>query len=427
MKPDEAVRTGALLVITVLLAMAAMYLLADVLVPFVLAAFGAMLLNPLVDQLVRRFRWPRPLAVAGTFAAGALLLAAAAVALVPPLAGAVDHVVVYARSLDETARNAVDALPDDLVDESTRDSLKQRLGVAADAEVLTVADAVDALPNELADDDAKASIRTRLALADDGSVVTAIAAVDELPDDLADDAAKAVLRDRLVRLDEGDTSGSGSVLLGKLLPYVGLAGGGALSLLGDAGLILVFLLFLLLGRGDRPVAQSSARHQLERRIQAYLAVTLTVSAATGLLVGLSLWLIGVELAWVFGAAAFVLNFIPVVGSAFATLLPLPFILFGQDLSTPVIIAAVIVPAAIQFALGNVVAPKLLGDALQLSPVAVMLGLIVLGAIWGLAGMVLSTPILSVLKIAIERLAPAVPMLRRVSAALEGGPTKPAVA
>ncbi len=337
MTPADTLRTGSLLTIAALLALAAMHLLADVLVPFVLAAFGAMLLNPLVDALIRRYRWPRPVAVGATFLTGTLLLTSIIYAVASPAAGAAESLFEYGRSLEKSVANGLANLPFDLPP-------------AWEAEAYT----------------------------------------------WASDFERS-----------------------QLLPYIGAAGGGVLSMLSDAGLILVFLLFLLLGRGDRPVPAESTRGRIERRVQAYLAVTLAVSAATGLLVGFSLWILGVRLAWVFGAAAFVLNFIPVVGSALATLLPIPFILFGQELSTPVIVAAIGVPAAIQFVLGNILAPKLLGDALQLSPVAVMLGLILLGAIWGLPGMVLSTPLLSVFAIAVDRSAEGVPMLRPLGDWLAG--------
>ncbi len=202
------------------------------------------------------------------------------------------------------------------------------------------------------------------------------------------------------------------------------AGGEAMRLLGSAGLVLVFLLFLLAGRGDRPVPPESMRGQVEQRIQGYLAVTVLISAATGLLVGLTLWMLDVRFAWLFGALAFVLNFIPTVGSAVATLLPMPLVLFDPTIPLWAKAAVFLIPAAIQFALGNVLAPKLLGDRLQLSPVAVMLGLILFGAIWGLPGMVLSTPLLATLKIAFER----VPLLTPIADALAGRsltPTKQA--
>ncbi|MEM7806821.1 MAG: AI-2E family transporter [Planctomycetota bacterium] len=240
-------------------------------------------------------------------------------------------------------------------------------------------------------------------------VKTTVYVLDRLPVEL-DDATRADLIAEI-------TVYGGPEGFRALLPFVGSAGSGMLTLVSNAGLVGVFLLFLLLGRGDKPVPADSVRGQIERRIQAYLSVTFVVSLATGFLTGLTLWLLGVKLAWLFGLLAFALNFIPTVGSAVATLLPVPMILFGQDLSTAAIIAALIIPAVIQFVLGNIVAPKMLGDRLQLSPVAVMLALLLLGAIWGIVGMILATPMLAVFKIAIDRLSPSNPLLGNVSVSL----------
>ena len=104
----------------------------------------------------------------------------------------------------------------------------------------------------------------------------------------------------------------------------------------------------------------------------------------------------------FGFLAFLLNFIPNIGSIVATLLPVPVILLSPDLSWPARIAAVVIPTAIQFGIGNLLQPKLMGRSLDLHPVSVLLGLIFFGLIWGVVGMFLATPILGVVKILLER-------------------------
>ena len=336
----EMLRTAALLVLAGLAILGAMALLADVLVPFVFAAFLSLLLNPLVDAQVRRLRWPRPVAVGATFLVGALVLAATLAALVPLALGAADRLATYAAEAGEPVEWLIEHAPFDLTPE-----------------------------------------------------------------------AQAELR-------RGADAWTWRRLVGLLLPAAGAAGGGVMRLLTTAGLVGVFLLFLMLGRGDNPVPADSLRGQIERRIQGYIAVTFLVSAATGVLTGLILWGLGVRLAWLFGVLAFVLNFIPNVGSAVATLAPLPVVLFDPTLPPWAKVAAIALPAIVQFALGNVVAPKLLGDRLQLSPVAVLLGLILLGAIWGLPGMVMSTPVLATVKIWFER----VPLLAPLARLLAGGST-----
>ena len=330
----EMLRTAALLTLAGLAILGAMYLLADVLVPFAFAVFLSLLLNPIVDALVRRLRWPRGVAVGATFLVGAVLLAATLAALVPLVMGAADRLAAHLAEAGEPVDWVIEHAPFELSE-------------AAEAEL---------------------------------------------------------------RADAADWRWSRAV------GALGAAGGGLMRLLSAAGLVAVFLLFLMLERGDRTVPPDSLRGQVERRIQGYIAVTFLISAATGVATGAILWVLGVRLAWVFGALAFVLNFIPNVGSVVATLLPVPMVLFVQDLPLWVQVLAILLPASVQFALGNVVAPKLLGDRLQLSPVAVLLGLIVLGAIWGLPGLVLSTPALATLKIAFER----VPLLFPLASLLGGG-------
>ena len=239
----EMLRTAALLTLAGLAVLAAMRLLADVLVPFTLALFLALLLNPLIDALVRRMRWPRPVAVGVSFAAGAALLAAIALAVVPALASNVAG-LDYPAAAERMAKR--------------------------------------------------------------------------MPEPLRDAAAGA------------DLPAYARRAAGLLIPA---AGDGLLRLVSTGGLVLVFLLFLLLGRGEKPVAPDSLRGQVERRIQGYIAVTFLISAATGALVGLTLWLLGVPFAWLFGVLAFALNFVPNVGSAVATLLPLPVILLDDSMST----------------------------------------------------------------------------------------------
>ncbi len=145
-----------------------------------------------------------------------------------------------------------------------------------------------------------------------------------------------------------------------------------------------------------------------------------VSGTTGILVGLTLWLLGVELAMVFGLLAFLLNFIPSIGSVVSTLLPLPVVLLSPELSTAAKVAAIAVPGGIQFAVGNLVEPKIMGRSLDLHPVTVLLGLIFFGMIWGIIGMILATPIVAVTKIVLERIELTAPVGRLFAGKIDEG-------
>ena len=113
---------------------------------------------------------------------------------------------------------------------------------------------------------------------------------------------------------------------------------------------------------------------------------------------MTLELLGIELALAFGFFAFLLNFIPTLGSVISTVLPVPIVLMNPEISVTVAVLAIVVPGTIHFVIGNVVEPLVMGDSLELHPVTVLLSLMIWGTIWGIVGMLLATPITAVLKI-----------------------------
>ncbi len=203
----------------------------------------------------------------------------------------------------------------------------------------------------------------------------------------------------------------------------GLATGlisGIMSVLSNGLLVVIFMIFILAGKSSPAATPGSFREQVEHGIKQYILTKVLVSATTGILVGLTLWLLGVELAMVFGLLAFLLNFIPSIGSVISTLLPLPVVLLSPELSTTAKVLAIAVPGAIQFAVGNVVEPKIMGRSLDLHPVAVLLGLIFFGMIWGIIGMILATPIVAITKIVLERIELTAPVGRLLAGKLDPG-------
>lgn len=186
----------------------------------------------------------------------------------------------------------------------------------------------------------------------------------------------------------------------KALGWVSSAFGGVFSFLSTAFLVLVFVIYLILGH--KPSEQRQGMWaEIDTKVRRYLSTKVATSAVTGILVGLVLWMLGLDLALVFGVMAFLLNFIPSVGSIIATILPLPLALFQFD--QPWRIALVLLlPLAIQMVVGNGIEPKLMGESLDLHPVTILLALIFWGLVWGPVGMLLATPITAVAKIVLER-------------------------
>jgi AI-2 transport protein TqsA len=176
---------------------------------------------------------------------------------------------------------------------------------------------------------------------------------------------------------------------------------GGLDLLSTGGLVVIFMIFLLLGRAARPGPPGPLVAAIEARVTRYVLQIVGLSVLTGVLVGGTLAVLGVEFAFVFGFLAFVLNFIPTVGSILATLLPVPVVLLSTDLSLTAQVLALAVPAAIQAVLGAFVQPRVQGEAMELHPVVVLMALIFFGMIWGIVGAILAVPTTAVIKMLLE--------------------------
>ncbi|MFH1468592.1 MAG: AI-2E family transporter [Pseudomonadota bacterium] len=176
--------------------------------------------------------------------------------------------------------------------------------------------------------------------------------------------------------------------------------GGVLNFLSTTFLVLIFVVYLILGH--RPSERREGLWgEVAIKVRRYLSVKVATSAVTGILVGLILWVLGVDLALVFGVMAFLLNFIPSIGSIIATLLPLPIALMQFD-ETWRIVLVFLLPGSVQMVVGNGIEPKIMGDSLDLHPVTVLLTLIFWGLVWGPVGMLLAAPITAVLKIVLQR-------------------------
>jgi AI-2 transport protein TqsA len=174
-------------------------------------------------------------------------------------------------------------------------------------------------------------------------------------------------------------------------------------------LVLLTLVFALLEGPRLPrklhVAFGSSMRAEERlskvarEIQTYLRVKTLISLATGLLFGLWLWGVGVDFPVLWGFLAFVLNYIPNLGSILAALPP---ILLGlAQLGWGGAFAVLVGNVVVNQVLSNVVEPHLMGRSLGLSPVVVVVSLVVWGWVWGGVGVILAVPTTMTLKILME--------------------------
>jgi AI-2 transport protein TqsA len=187
-----------------------------------------------------------------------------------------------------------------------------------------------------------------------------------------------------------------------------------LDLMSQAMLVTIFLVFLLVGFSGRGARLAGLWEDMEARVKGFIFTKTLISAITGVLVGVTLQLLGVELALAFGFFAFLLNFIPTIGSVISTVLPVPVVLMNPEISLSVAILAIVLPGTIHFVIGNVIEPLVMGDSLDLHPVTVLLSLMIWGAIWGVVGMLLATPITAILVILSDQAAPTRPLAHLLS-------------
>ena len=184
---------------------------------------------------------------------------------------------------------------------------------------------------------------------------------------------------------------------------------GAIMMQGSiVSLLVMFMLFETLNFRSKvaralenPAPSLKRFAEFSATLKRYLAIKTVISLVTGVLVWLSCLMIGVEFPLLWGVLAFALNFIPNIGSALAAVPPVLLLLVAQDGG---VIQALMLASAylvINFVMGNLIEPRVMGQALGLSTFVAFLSLVVWGWIFGAAGMLLSVVLTMTLKIALD--------------------------
>ena len=188
--------------------------------------------------------------------------------------------------------------------------------------------------------------------------------------------------------------------------------GGALSALASFAsntfLVLLAVIFILteaagfsakLQAAFGSAAQFGPLERMTRQVQNYLVIKTAISAATGTVVGLWVWALGLDFAILWGLVAFLLNFVPNLGSIIAAV---PAVLLALIQLGPGRAAAIAVGYVfVNIVFGNFVEPTLMGRRLGLSTLVVFTSLVFWGWVWGPVGMLFSVPLTMVVKIALE--------------------------
>ena len=202
-------------------------------------------------------------------------------------------------------------------------------------------------------------------------------------------------------LGEFDLNRIGKILSSTLGPFF--------SFVSNLFLVLIFLVFILAGRGrlkkkvkkylDKERAQKAniIINNVDKQVQKYLVIKTIVSFFTGVFAFVALVLFGVDFAIIFGFLTFLLNYIPNIGSFIATVFPVTIAIFQFETLWPAFWILVIL-TTIQIIMANLVEPRLMGHGLGLSPLVVLFVLFFWGWLWGLPGMILAVPITAIIKI-----------------------------
>jgi predicted PurR-regulated permease PerM len=196
---------------------------------------------------------------------------------------------------------------------------------------------------------------------------------------------------------------------GPIFDFLGTTLGTVASLFSLGFLVALVMIFILAEATVFPYkfqallgTERTGRVRVTRTIeevQAYLGIKTLISLTTGLVAGLFCWAMNLDFPILLGLVAFVLNFIPTIGSIIAAVPAMVLALILHDLGWMLLVGLGYL--GINTLFGNLLEPNLMGRRLGLSTLVVVLSLIFWGWVWGPIGALLSVPLTMVLKIVLE--------------------------
>ena len=195
----------------------------------------------------------------------------------------------------------------------------------------------------------------------------------------------------------------------RLFPFLSSVLTSLLGLVRSTLFVLLTVIFILMEATvipgkiqaitDDPEEDLARWQKVLRDLQGYLAVKTYTSLATGLLAGFGCWMLGVPYPVIFGLIAFVLNYVPALGSIIAAIPAVLLALILEGVVNALMVAAIY--ATINISIGNLLEPRIMGRRMGLSPLVVFLSLVFWGFVLGPVGMFLSVPLTMIVKILLE--------------------------
>lgn len=200
-----------------------------------------------------------------------------------------------------------------------------------------------------------------------------------------------------------------SIKIGAAVQFAGGMVTGLGGAFGSAFMIALTVIFILLEAAGFPakLAMLSGGSEKTRQnfnrivadVRRYLALKTLMCFATGVSTGLFLYVMGLDYAFLWGTLAFLLNYIPNIGSFIAAIpaVLLSLVQLGWQGAAWIVVGYVV----INMVIGNFLEPRMFGRGLGLSTLVVFVTLVFWGWVLGPVGMVLSAPLTMVVKIALE--------------------------
>ncbi|MBL8814973.1 MAG: AI-2E family transporter [Planctomyces sp.] len=180
-------------------------------------------------------------------------------------------------------------------------------------------------------------------------------------------------------------------------------------MLSDTVLVLLTVVFILLEASSFPQKLKAAFQghenplgpymQIISSVRSYLIIKTGISVLTGIFIAVWLWLFGVPYAGLWGMVAFLLNFIPNIGSIIAAVPAL--IVAWLDLGVLPCAACGVGYLAVNMVIGNIIEPRMMGRGMGLSALVVFCSMVFWGWVLGPVGMLLSVPLTMGVRVALE--------------------------
>lgn len=222
--------------------------------------------------------------------------------------------------------------------------------------------------------------------------------------------------------------------IGVVQSYLGNAASAARGAVGGLVTILLYTVFILIERGQflKKAAMIAAPHggedvvghvidDIARLVREYISVKTVTSLLTGALAFAVMLVLGIDFAGFWALLVFALNYIPVIGSIIAVILPTVLALVQPDGGVGLFFLTAALLAVVQQLVGSFIEPRMMGQSLNLSPLVILISLASWGSLWGIAGMFLCVPMTVAIMIVLAQFEPTTPVAILLSDNGEVGP------